>query len=150
MTISVATTGDIAITVAHGTFDMPEGLESTIRQTVEGEDHTIANLSVVLTDHETVKALNRAHLDRDYVTDVLAFDLGGSEVRGQRELEAEVYVDLDTAFERAPEFGASFEEEVRRYVIHGLLHLMGYRDDDPDRRDEMRRLENLYLGLPST
>lgn len=150
MTISVATIGDIAVTVAHTTFDMPGGLESTIRRTIAGEGFSTVNLSIVLTDHETVRALNKAHLGRDYVTDVLAFDLSSPEARDRNVLEGEIYVDLDTAFERSPEFETSFDEEVRRYVIHGLLHLMGYRDDDPERREEMKRLENLYLELPGT
>jgi len=110
------------------------------------EDRTIADLSIVLSDHATVTRLNQLHLGRTYATDVLAFDLGDDETSGRRGLEGEIYVDLDTAFERAPEFGSSYEEEVRRYVLHGVLHLMGYRDDEPETAKEMRRLENLYLG----
>ena len=132
--------------MSHGALDAPEGIEQLIRDTVAREGHIIADLSVVLTDHSTVTHLNELHLNRTYVTDVLAFDLVGDEETGTPPLEGEIYVDLDTALERAPEFGASYEAEVRRYVLHGLLHLMGYRDDNPEGKKEMRRLENLYLG----
>ena len=134
------------MTVSHGSLRAPEGIEDQIRAAVAQEGFTIEDLSIVLSDHETVVRLNERHLNRNYVTDVLAFDLNDSGASGIRVVEGEVYVDLDTAVERAPEFGTSYDEEVRRYVIHGLLHLMGYRDDQPDGKEEMRRLENLYLG----
>ncbi len=134
------------MTVSHGSLGVPEGIADQVRAAVMSEDRTIADLSIVLSDHATVTRLNQLHLGRTYATDVLAFDLGDDETSGRRGLEGEIYVDLDTAFERAPEFGSSYEEEVRRYVLHGVLHLMGYRDDEPETAKEMRRLENLYLG----
>lgn len=61
-------------------------------------------------------------------------------------VEGEVYVDLDTAAERHQEFDASFEEEVHRYVVHGVLHLCGYDDATESGAAEMRRRENRYLA----
>jgi rRNA maturation RNase YbeY len=57
-----------------------------------------------------------------------------------------VYVDLDTAAERHEEFDTSFEEEARRYVAHGVLHLVGYDDRDADEQAVMRRLEDRFLA----
>jgi Predicted metal-dependent hydrolase len=61
-------------------------------------------------------------------------------------IEGEVYVDLDTAAERHDEFDASFEREAYRYVVHGLLHLVGYDDAQPAGQDKMREKENQYLN----
>ena len=133
------------MTVSHDALGAPEGIADLVRQIATGEGYAVAELSIVLTDHPTVTRLNELHLKRTYVTDVLAFDLGGEDTREGRTVEGEIYVDLDTALERAPEFGASYKDEVRRYVVHGLLHLMGYRDDEPEGKQEMRHLENLYL-----
>ena len=149
-----STIGDITVTVSHGTLGAPAGIEDHVRAAVASEGHTVADLSIVLTDHATVTRLNELHLNRTYATDVLAFDLsddddngdGDGETSVSHRVQGEIYVDLDTALDRAPEFGTSYECEVMRYVFHGLLHLMGYRDDEPDARQEMRRLENLYLG----
>lgn len=149
--------GDITVTVSHGTLGAPAGIEYHIRDAVASEGHTVADLSIVLTDHATVTRLNELYLNRTYATDVLAFDLsdddddgdGDGETSVSQRVQGEIYVDLDTALDRAPEFGTSYECEVMRYVLHGLLHLMGYRDDKPDARQEMRRLENLYLGRTS-
>lgn len=125
----------------------PHGLEDAVRFVARSEGADIVDLSIVLGDHETVRGLNESHLGRSYDTDVLAFDLrgvDGEETAGM--VEGEIYVDLDTASERAPEFGADYEQEVRRYVIHGLLHLLGYEDAHPDGRATMSRLEDHYLS----
>ncbi|MFC2086069.1 rRNA maturation RNase YbeY [Bacteroidota bacterium] len=138
--------GDITVTLAHGTLRAPEGIENQVQAAVSHEGFTIAELGIVLTDHDTVTRLNELHLNRSYVTDVLAFDYSGEMAVRSKQIDGEVFVDLDTALERAPEFGVAYDDEVRRYVLHGVLHLMGYRDDKPDGKEEMRRLENLYLG----
>lgn len=117
-------------------------LRQLINHVATEEGNTLGTLSVVLADHDTVLALNREYLDHDYVTDVLSFDLSDTPDR----IDGEIYVDLDTAAERHDEFGATFEEEARRYVVHGLLHLIGYDDATPAEKAAMRRLENRYLN----
>lgn len=121
-----------------------------IRHVVEAEGTSLAHLSLVLTDHDTVRRLNRSYLDHDYDTDVLSFSLRegpalSSEASGEG-IEGEVYVDLDTAAERHDEFDTSFEREAYRYVVHGLLHLVGYDDAQPSGQDKMREKEDQYLN----
>lgn len=117
-------------------------LRTLIRHVLAEENGSLDTLNVVLADHDTVLALNRSYLDHDYVTDVLAFDLSDASER----IDGEIYVDLDTAAERHDEFGATFEEEASRYVVHGLLHLLGHDDGSPAGKAAMRRLENKYLA----
>lgn len=109
---------------------------------LEGEEATLESLTLVLAGHEAVLELNRSYLGHDYYTDVISFPL--NEESGV--VDGEVYVDLDTAHERHAEFGASFEEEVRRYAVHGLLHLIGYVDTTEGERAAMRALEQRYLS----
>lgn len=118
-------------------------LQALVRRVVAGEGRSIADLSIILSDHDHVLSLNRTYLHHDYLTDVLSFDLRESEFD---DIEGEVYVDLDTAAERYAEFGASFEDEVARYVVHGVLHLIGYADDTPEGKAQMRALEDRYLA----
>ncbi len=110
-----------------------------------GEGFAIVALSIVLADHGAVRALNRDWLGHDYDTDVVSFPLD-DESPGRREIDGEVYVDLDTAVERAPEFGVPFEQEALRYVVHGVLHLMAHDDATEEARSAMRLLEDRYLG----
>ena len=144
-----ATIGDITVTVAHDRHGPPDDVERLARHIAASEGFNISDLSIVFADHATVTTLNEKHLGRTYHTDVLAFDLRDSSELKTQEIEGEIYIDLDTALERAPEFKTDFNSEVRRYLIHGLLHLMGYRDDEAERSAEMKRLENLYLGSTS-
>ena len=64
----------------------------------------------------------------------------------QKIIDGEVYVDLDMALERAPEFHSDFETEAFRYVLHGILHLLGYDDQTAELKAEMRGLEDKYLS----
>lgn len=118
-----------------------------IRHVVEAEGGTLVHLSVVLAGHDTVRALNESYLGHDYNTDVLSFSLRDDDAGNV--VEGEVYVDLDTAAERHDEFNTSFEQEARRYVVHGLLHLLGYDDQTKAERDAMRTREDAYLSAVS-
>jgi len=119
-------------------------MRTLLRLVAAGEQARIEALSVVFTDHRTVEQLNRRHLRRAYRTDVIAFDLRVHP--GDGPVDGEIYVDLDTAAERAPEFRVNYTDEVRRYTVHGLLHLIGYRDDTDAGKQQMRKLEDHYLG----
>ncbi|MFQ5569943.1 MAG: rRNA maturation RNase YbeY [Rhodothermales bacterium] len=135
----------LVIEHAHPSLHLDEtALEHLVRYVLESENHTLRYLGIILADHNTVLELNQTYLAHDYLTDVLSFSL--SDTGEDKVVDGEVYVDLDTAAERHAEFNVSFEEEARRYVLHGLLHLMGYDDATPDQKRAMRRLENRYLA----
>ncbi|MFW5955178.1 MAG: rRNA maturation RNase YbeY [Rhodothermales bacterium] len=121
----------------------PALLTQVLNNALEQEGVREAVVTVVLSDHATVRDLNRVHLNHDFDTDVLAFDLSEE---GSDSLDGEIYVDLDTAHERYHEFGTTFNHEAIRYALHGLLHLIGYRDKGDADREEMRTLEDLYLA----
>ncbi len=134
---------ELVVTLSHPTLHVDEdGLERLVRHVLAAEGPPWDAIGIILADHPTVLALNRAYLDHNYLTDVLSFPLHepGAPVAG------EVYVDLDTAAERHAEFGVTFEEEVRRYVVHGLLHLLGYDDATPTEKAAMHALEDRYLA----
>lgn len=137
---------ELLIEVEHPTRTIDtDALEALVRRAAEAEGFAIRYLGVVLTDHAAVHRLNRDFLGHDYETDVVSFPLDEDAV-AERVIDGEVYVDLDTAAERAPEFGATFEHEAARYVLHGLLHLIGYDDDADAERAAMRALEDRYLA----
>lgn len=135
----------LAIEHAHSSLALnEETLDRLIRHTVDAEGASLVHVSLVLTDHETVRRLNQDYLDHDYNTDVLSFSLRAEDDEGDA-VEGEVYVDLDTAAERHEEFGTSFEREAYRYVVHGVLHLLGYDDATESGREAMRVQEDHIL-----
>ena len=134
------------IAQAHPTRSLDEdALTTLIQRVAEGEGFEIRALGIVLADRDTVHRLNREFLGHDYPTDVLSFSLD-EDAAADGLIDGEVYVDLDTAAERAPEFGTPFEGEASRYVVHGLLHLMGYDDATDAESAAMREREDRYLG----
>lgn len=100
-------------------------------------------VTLIFSDHDRVTHLNRLFLNHDFDTDVLAFELADH----KSSMDAEVYVDVETAIERCEEFKTSVQDEVIRYAIHGLLHLVGYEDKSEGGRDEMKAREQLFLDL---
>jgi probable rRNA maturation factor len=100
-----------------------------------------AAISLAVVDDETIRELNRRHLEHDWPTDVLSFVL---EDDGDH-LEGEVILSADTAATAADELDHSPAEEQLLYVIHGMLHLVGYDDKADENAQEMRAAEARYL-----
>jgi probable rRNA maturation factor len=134
----------LLIETAHPTLRIDgERVRSVLTRLLTDRGVGVAYLGIVLADHDTVRALNAAYLDHATDTDVLSFNLSEE---AAALIDGEVYVDLDTALERHAEFGAAFEDEALRYVIHGVLHLLGYDDETVEQKSEMHRLEDAYLA----
>lgn len=135
----------VSIEHDHPSLSVDEDtVDALIRHVLEAEGATPVHVSVVLADHDTVRRLNAAYLDHDYNTDVLSFSLREEDAPAPT-VEGEVYVDLDTAEERHDDFDTTFEREAYRYVVHGVLHLVGYDDATEEGQDEMRAREDEYL-----
>jgi probable rRNA maturation factor len=100
-----------------------------------------AMISLVVGDDAAMHELNRQYLDHDWPTDVLSFVLDDSSNR----LEGEVIISAETAAEAAAELGCSAAAEQLLYVIHGMLHLVGYRDKTASDAEEMRAAEARFL-----
>lgn len=133
----------ITVTLDHSTAVIDTlHVRRLVAYVLAAEGQTPGDVGVVLTDHATVLDLNIAYLDHHYHTDVLSFAFHAA----SDPVEGEVYVDLDTAAERHAEFGTSFEQEALRYVVHGVLHLIGYDDATLKEKQTMHDLEDRYLA----
>ncbi|MDD5439365.1 MAG: rRNA maturation RNase YbeY [Candidatus Omnitrophica bacterium] len=94
---------------------------------------------VILVSDRDIRELNRKYLHRDRATDVLCFSYCDDI------LKADIYVSTDTARSNARIFNTTFTEELYLYVIHGLLHMAGYRDDTALVRKKMNTLQITLL-----
>ena len=97
-------------------------------------------LDIIYCRDRDIVPLNLRFKGKNRSTDVLAFDLSES---GQR--AGEIYVNLQMAKRQALENHVSYNEEVKRLTVHGVLHLMGYRDDTPDNHSKMWAHQESYL-----
>ncbi len=118
----------------------PDLVEKLVDQVLEGEQQGIRRLEIILTHARQLRNLNREWKGADYDTDVLSFSLGHGPT-----IEGEVYVSLDFAEQYCQAYGATFTQEACRYIVHGLLHLLGYRDSTPEEKQIMRTKEDEYL-----
>ena len=100
-------------------------------------------ISIAIVDDPTIHDLNVRYLQHDYETDVLSFPLGRDVATGY--VAGEVIASADTAKRIAEELATSYKDELLLYVIHGLLHLLGYDDKQADNRQKMRQKERLYM-----
>ena len=103
-------------------------------------------IGIRLTSDTAIHQINRDHLGHDYPTDVISF----SYTANRPHIEGELVVSVDTAAERASELGWSVDHELLLYIVHGILHITGMDDHDPQDRLAMRRAERevmLQLGV---
>lgn len=98
-------------------------------------------LAVHLVPASRMAAINWQFLRHEGSTDVITFDHGSTALH----LYGEVFVSIADAVAQAAEFGTRWEQEVARYVIHGLLHLAGYDDLEPELRRRMKRREEALV-----
>ena len=110
------------------------------------DDHNVARaeISVAIVDDPTIRQLNQQYLQHDYETDVISFVLDWNESAGT--LLGQLIVSTDTAATLAQDVGSTMQEELLLYVIHGMLHLVGYDDKQPAAAVEMRTAEKEYLS----
>ncbi|MDR2693263.1 MAG: rRNA maturation RNase YbeY [Chitinispirillales bacterium] len=95
--------------------------------------------TVILCSDYFIRKLNRQYRKKDKATDVLSFHIGDDDLLG------EVYISLQRAAVQARRYGVSYEDELKRLLVHGLLHLMGYDHIKPADRSAMEERERIYL-----
>jgi probable rRNA maturation factor len=116
-------------------------LKKAARMILKDASIESGEISIVVVDDRTIAQVHDEFLGDDSPTDVISFALDSS----PGYLEGEVIASAETAIARAPEYNWAPEEELLLYVIHGVLHLVGYDDTTPKERRTMRKMEQQYL-----
>jgi probable rRNA maturation factor len=125
---------------ADGLVDLA-GLATAVNVTMAHANVRQAKISVAVVDDPAIHELNRRYLQHDYPTDVLSFVLEDDPER----LEGEIVLSRDTAAVCAAEAGWPLAHELLLYVVHGALHIAGYRDKSPADAVKMRTAEAAVL-----
>ncbi len=99
-------------------------------------------VSYIFCDDERILEVNRQFLNHDYYTDIITFDYS----RG-RVVSGDLFISLDTVRSNAALVGATYDRELRRVIIHGILHLCGINDKGPGEREIMEKHENAALAM---
>ncbi len=121
--------------------------DAEIRHIVESvfnnEDADFGFTEVIFTDEPTIVEINKEHLNRDYITDIITF----SYHENDEPVEGSLFCCAQRILEQASEFNSDPKVECARVVIHGLLHLCGYADDTAESKERMTNRENFHLTL---
>ena len=123
--------------------DIREAEVSTwVRQVAKGYGKVVGDVNYIFVDDETMLDINRRFIGHDYYTDHIGFDYSSGD-----SLSGDIYISIDTVKSNAELFGATFDQELRRIIIHGLLHLCGLRDKTDEERALMQQAEDKALEL---
>jgi rRNA maturation RNase YbeY len=107
----------------------------------ELEGKQIHQLQIIFMSDKELLEMNRSFLGHDYYTDIITFPLNDDP------LMAELYISLERVKDNALKLKVSEKKEVMRVMVHGVLHLCGYRDTRPEEKKEMRERENYYIRM---
>ena len=105
-------------------------------------DRRIGEIGYMFVDDEKILEINREYLGHDYYTDIITFDYDERDV-----LNGDIVISVDTVRSNAEQFGKSFDDELHRVIIHGILHRCGINDKGPGERELMEAAEDRALTL---
>lgn len=113
-----------------------------LKAVAEGEGKQLGDIAIIFCSDNYLLDINKKFLQHNYYTDIITFDY----CEGNR-LSGDLFISVDSVRLNAAEYGSSFEDELNRVIVHGLLHLMGYDDHSDEDITQMRAKENACLQL---
>lgn len=119
-----------------------ENIKPWIEKIIITEEKRLGEINYIFCDDEYLLKINQDFLDHDYYTDIITFD----QVRGKT-ISGEIFVSLQRIKDNANLISKNYEEEKKRVIAHGILHLCGYKDKTEEEQKTMRAKEDFYLSL---
>ena len=118
-------------------------IKDWINAVIAGYDKKSGDINYVFCSDESLYNINKQRLKHNYYTDIITFDLSESETI----VEGDLFLSIDRIRDNSLALGESFDNELYRVMIHGILHLLGYRDKTDNEQQQMRQQENKALKL---
>jgi rRNA maturation RNase YbeY len=113
-----------------------------IKTIIDKEKHTLGTINYMFCNDDELLEINVKHLNHNTLTDIITFDY-----TEDKKISSDIFISVDRVLENAKKFEVTFEEELRRVMIHGVLHLCGYKDKSKPDAELMRKKENWALKL---
>ena len=114
-----------------------------ITDTIKAEKETLDILNLILTSDNYLHQLNIEHLNHDTLTDIITFEYSDED----EPITSDIFISIDRVKENAKEFKQRQLDEFHRIIIHGTLHLLGYKDKNKTDKELMTQKEDYYLSL---
>ena len=116
-------------------------ISNWISSVISFEEFNQGEINYIFCDDDYLHKLNVDFLGHDSLTDIISFDYTVG-----KELHGDIFISVDRVKENANKFNVSFEEELNRVIVHGILHFCGFKDKSDDEKELMREKENEYLS----
>ncbi|MBO7197188.1 MAG: rRNA maturation RNase YbeY [Tidjanibacter sp.] len=125
---------------------LPKGrvkINQWVRETIHNEGYRVGEVTYIFCSSESHLEMNRQYVGHDYFTDIITFDYCDLEGRGV--VSGDIFIDPFTVEDNSRILGTDPTEELHRVIIHGILHLCGYKDKSDEEAAQMRSKEDFYL-----
>jgi probable rRNA maturation factor len=117
-------------------------IKDWIISTISKEDKKVGEITYVFCSDKYLHKINLEHLKHDTYTDIITFDYTDGRTVG-----ADIFISIERVTENAQTYKSTFDKELSRVIIHGVLHLLGYKDKTIEEAKRMREKEDFYLTL---
>ncbi|MCG2610403.1 rRNA maturation RNase YbeY [Flavobacterium sp. SM15] len=118
-------------------LDNEQAFENWISRVIESENKELGEISYIFCDDEYLHKINVEYLNHDDLTDIISFDYSEGKI-----LQGDIFISIERVRDNASDFNVSFEEELKRVIIHGVLHYCGYKDKSEQDEQLMRTKED--------
>ncbi|MDI6032502.1 rRNA maturation RNase YbeY [Flavobacterium sp. LB2P84] len=123
-------------------LDNEEAIEAWLGNVIASENKKEGEINYIFCDDEYLHKINVEYLDHDTLTDIISFDYSmGNELHG------DIFVSVERVKDNAADFNVSFEEELKRVLVHGILHYCGYKDKGEVEEVLMRSKEDEKIAM---
>ena len=125
-------------------FNIPNEADFSkwISEVITSESYVLGEINYVFSDDAYLHKINVEYLDHDTLTDIITFDNSIGKM-----IHSDIVISVERVADNAKDFNVSFEEELKRVVIHGVLHLCGYKDKSDEEDALMRQKENEKIKM---
>ena len=123
-------------------FLRKQEIKKWLTKVAVAESKRVGEVSVIFCSDEHLLQINRQYLQHDYYTDIITFDYTEDKL-----ISGDLFISVDTVKANAEEYKQAFDQELHRVILHGVLHLCGYDDTNPQQQKFMRAAEDKYLNL---
>lgn len=117
-------------------------IKNWIKSVAEKEKKQVGNINYIFCNDEELLDVNIKHLNHDTYTDIITFDYSEA-----KKIHGDIFISVERVLENSSKFKTTFDNELSRVMIHGILHLCGYKDKSKKDAELMREKENSYIKL---
>ncbi|MDC3230188.1 rRNA maturation RNase YbeY, partial [Bacteroidota bacterium] len=117
-------------------------IKNWLKEIVVSEKKKVGDINYIFCSKEYLKKMNNDYLSKNYETDVISFDF-----TDDNKISGDIYISSETVKKNSIIFNVSFNNELKRVIVHGLLHLLNYNDKSKQEQKIMREKENFYINL---